>query len=168
MKPPRRYQQQKDNPAVKGNLTVEQIVKADWERNYAKSGIGLDDLRIIVKDHVEEGNDIFRLRNTIFLVTPEGGYEEVKFHTLTADTYETYMTLVMLFLLALNKDQGTQEAYTYLPDKTMYRAARKLFKDFIDIEDARDDEDADAPYKVTIDIAGFANYGTQLAAQRGS
>ena len=167
MKTPRRYGQQKDNPAIQGTLTAEEIVAADWKRNYANSGISLDDLRLIVKHHVDEGGDVFRLRNTLVLVTPEDGYTEVKFHTLTADTYETYMTLMVMFLTALNKDQGTQEAYTYLPDKTIFRAAKRLFKEFIDLEDVRDEEDADANYRITIDVAGFVANATQLAAQRG-
>ena len=168
MKSPRKFAQQKDNPAIKGSMTVEEIVRVDWERNYKKLDVPLMGARMTVKTHVENGGDIFRVRNTLILVTPEEDeYTEIKFHTITADPFEVYMSLMVMFFIALNKDQGTEEAYTYLPSKAIYRAAKKWLKDFVDIEDAGDEGGDLSKYKIVIDVAGFvANATAQQQKQQ--
>ena len=50
-----RYASQKDNPAVKGDLTAEEIVRADWERNFKKSGVSFEQAKGGIKAHVDAG-----------------------------------------------------------------------------------------------------------------
>lgn len=158
-----RYASDKNNPAVKGNLTVEEIVRADWERNYKKKNVPLDAIRMAVKTHVDSGGAVFRLRNTLFLVTPVGDFIEVEFHTITADPIEVYLPLTMMFFLGLNKDQGTEVAFTYVDDKSAARMAKRIFSDkFVDMEDS--DEPDEGKYRLTIDLIGFVQF-TQAKAQ---
>jgi len=163
---PKTFKSDKNAAAIKGNLSVEEIVKADWERSYKAAGISLDTARLLVKEHVDDNQPIYRMRNTIFLITPENGFEDVLFHTITADPIEVYKTMLMLFFLGLNADQGTETVYTYVDDKKMYRAVRPMYREYIDIEPADDEEQG--RYLLTIDIAGFvANARQMQAAQRG-
>lgn len=161
-----RYASNKDNPAVKGNLTAEEIVRADWARNYEKKGISLITAKQSIKAHVDSGGDVFRLRNTIILVTPKDGYTEVEFHTITADPAEVYQTMMLLFLLGLNKAQGTELAYTYADDRTAYRMAKKLVGNNIDIDES-DDPDA-GKYVLSFDLAGLARESQARLAAQGS
>ena len=163
---PKTFKSDKDAASIKGNLSVEEIVKADWERNYKPAGIPLDDARLSVKEHVDDNQPIYRMRNTIFLITPENGFEDVMFHTITADSLEVYKTTLMLFFLGLNADQGTETAYAYVDDKKMYRSVRPMYREYLDIEPADDDEKG--KYLLTLDIAGFVANARQIqAAQRG-
>lgn len=168
MRAPFRYSDKRaGDPSIQGSLSIEDIVKRDWERNYAKKGaITLNGLRSIVKQHVDDGNPIARFRNTLFMITPEDdGFDVVKFHSITADSLEVYTTMLLMFMLGLNKARGTEEAYTYVPDKTLFRKVSPMFGGFADIEDAHD-EDADATYKVTIDLEGFVQSLQAKAAQQ--
>jgi hypothetical protein len=164
---PKTFKSDKDAASIKGNLSVEEIVKADWERNYKAAGIPLDTARLLVKEHVDDNQPIYRMRNTIFLITPENGFDDVLFHTITADPIEVYKTMLMMFFLGLNADQGTETVYTYVDDKKMYRSVRPMYKEYIDIEPA-DDGDEQGKYLLTVDIAGFVANARQIqAAQRG-
>lgn len=168
MKAPSRYSEKlAKDPSVQGNMSVEDIIKRDWERNYkGKGGVTVQDLENIVRYHISQGGEIYRFRNTLFLVTPEdGGYETIKMHSITGDLYEMYITALLAFLATMYQTNGTEEVYTYTPDKVMYRKVRSLFSRFIDLEDARDDPDADAPYKIIIDLMGYMQY-LQAASQR--
>ena len=72
----------------------------------------------------------------------------------------------MLFFLGLNADQGTETAYAYVDDKKMYRSVRPMYREYLDIEPADDDEKG--KYLLTLDIAGFVANARQIqAAQRG-
>jgi hypothetical protein len=161
-----RYASNKDNPAIKGTLTAEEIVRADWERHYEKKGIPLDVARLSVKAHVDNGGAVFRLRNTLILVTPAEDWSEVEFHTITADLGEVYQTLMLLFFLGLNKSKGTQIAFTYINDRNAYRMAKKLFgADFVDIDES-DDPDK-GRYSLVIDIGSMASAAQTRQAMQG-
>lgn len=163
-----RYASNKDNPAIKGTLTAEEIVRADWKRHYEKRGVPLDAARLSVKAHVDKGGAVFRLRNTLILVTPDDDWNEIEFHTITADLGEVYQVLVLLFFLGLNKSKGTQVAFTYINDRNAYRMAKKfLGADFVDIDNS-DDPDK-GKYLLVIDIGSLANAAqTRQAMQRGA
>ena len=159
-----RYASDKNNPAIKGNLTVEEIVRTDWERNYKKKGLPLDAVRLAVKSHIDSGGAIFRLRNTLFLITTVDGFIEVEFHTITADPIEVYQPLALMFFLGLNKDQGTELAFTYIDDKSAARIAKRILSDkFVDVEDS--DEPNKGKYRLTIDVAGFVQFA-QIQLQK--
>jgi len=159
MKAPEKYGSNKDKYAksVQGNLTTDEIIVFDWERSYTKkSGLTVDDLRQSVIDHVQNGGDVYRIRNTLFLISPQDGdYTEVKFHTLTADPREVYIPLMLLFFIGLNKTNGTEVAYTYSPSKAIYRMFKHMLGSYMEIEDVKDDPNADAPYMITVDVGAF-------------
>ena len=158
MKAPPRYNEKfAKDPSVQGNMSVEDIIKRDWERNYkGKAGITAQDLENVIRYHITKGGEIYRFRNTLFLVTPEdGGFDVIKMHSITGDIFELYITALLLFLATMNQTNGTEEVYTYTPDKVVYRKLKNIFSEFLDIEDARDDPDADANYKLVLDLAGY-------------
>jgi hypothetical protein len=161
MKAPDKYGADSDTyvKAVEGNLSVSEIVKSDWERNYAKSsGVKLEGLQRVVVAHVQNGGEVHRFRNTLFLVTPQDGdYTEIKFHTLTADPREAYLMSTLTFLLGMNQTNGTELAYSYSPGKAIYRVFKRMFGDYIEIENVKDDPTADAPYLITVDIGAFVD-----------
>ena len=147
--------------------SVEEIIASDWKRNYSTtSKVSLDQINGILQQHVADGNPVYRLQNTLYIVTPSnGGYTEVKFHTLTADPREAYLTNMVMLLLWLYKTKGTEIAYSYVVNKTLYRMLKRIFGAYLDIEDARDDPNADAPYLVTLDLLSFV---TKLQAEQKS
>lgn len=161
----KRFSADKNNPSIKGNLTGEEIVRIDWERNYKKKDVSFNQAKLAVKAHVDNGYPIFRVRNTFILITPENGMEEVKFHTITADTFEVYSSLMLMFFISLNRDQGTQLAYTYLDDKKMFRAIKRLVNDYATLE-PNDEDPSKGKYILTIELGPFVLAMQQKAAER--
>jgi len=161
-----KYATNKENPAIEGNLTAEEIVRTFWERNYEKTGVSLISVKMMIKNHVDSGGDVFRLRNTIILITPDDDYEEVEFHTFTADPSEVYQSVMLMFFLGLNKAKGTQTAFTYTEDKRAYRMAIKMIgKDYVDIE--KSDSPDTGKYVLTLDLGGLVLRSQQKAADKG-
>jgi hypothetical protein len=149
-----RYAANKDDPAVKGNLTSDEIVRTDWERNFKEKGFSLVQVKMAIKKRIDAGEAVFRLRNTLFLVAPIDGFIEVEIHAVTADPSEVFQTMTFLFLLGLNADQGTQSAYTYANDRKVFRLFLRLFgASFVDIDDS--DEPEKGKYIVTLDLMRF-------------
>jgi hypothetical protein len=144
----------KDNPAVKGNLSAEELVRADWERNYKQKGVSFDQAKIAIKAHVDSGQPIFRVRNTLILLTLEDGFEEVKFHTVTADPFEVYSPMMLMFLISLSRNKGTQIAYTYLNDKKIFRAIKRLVGEYGELE-PNDQDPEKGKYILTLEIGPF-------------
>jgi hypothetical protein len=167
---PPKYEEKKFADAAKGNISVDDIVRTEWERSYRNSGISYELLKGIIIKHVEDGNDVYRLRNTVYLVTPDDeDYSEVRVDAFTADPREVYMTMTMMLCLGLNQSRGTEIVYTYTPSKALYRSFRKIFGDAGDIEDAKDDPNATAPYRLYVDIPEFiANVQEKQKAQQGA
>lgn len=149
-----RYARDKNSAAVKGLLSVDEIIKEDWRRNYKKSGVSATALATIIKDSIDNGAQPMRLRNTIVLITPdEDDPTTMQFHTVTADPYEIYTTLITRLFVALAKTQGAETLYTGVPDKSALRMAKRTFGDkFVDLEE---DGPADNKYTLTIDIGDF-------------
>jgi hypothetical protein len=149
--------------AAKGNLTVEEIVKKTWEMVYArKSGVTFEGLKASVINDLQNGWEIYRLRNSLYMVYPiDGDYTEVELHMFTADPQEIFLPVTFMFMLGLNQSQGTEVIYSTVPDKALYRIAKRMFKDFVAIENP---EQKGRYYKLTIDIAGFIS--TMQATQQ--
>lgn len=162
----KRFSADKNNPAIKGNLSAEEIVRADWERNYKGKDVSFGAAKQNIKQHVDAGYPVFRFRNTIVLVTPENGFEEVKFHTLTADPFEVYTSLLLMFFISLARNQGTQIAYTYLDDKKIFRAIKRLTGDFATLE-PNDEDPEKGKYMITFEVGPFVAAMQQKAAERG-
>jgi hypothetical protein len=167
--PPHYTDKYAQDPSVQGEISVADIIKRDWERNYAKkSGISLDALENVVRRHVDSGGEVYRIRNTLFLVVPEDGHDVVKMHSLTADVFEIYAYALLTFVVSMGQEQGTQELYSYVPDMKLYNRIRPMFRDFLSIEDAKDDPDADSRYRVILDVDGFMQpIRATMAQQRG-
>lgn len=162
-----RYASDKDNPAIKGNLSAEDIVRADWERNYKKKGISLGQAKLGVKAHVDAGGAVFRMRNTLILVTPEDDFAEVKFHTITADPAEVYQSLMLMFFLGLAQSKGTQTAFTYVNDRSAYRMAKRIVgESFVDIDES--DDPKVGKYVLTLDLAGLIRFAQAKQAQQAA
>lgn len=155
---------------VGNNLSVDDIVRAEWERSYRGGGISYELLKGIIIKHVEDGNDVYRLGNTVYLVTPDDeDYSEVRVDAFTADPREVYMTMTVVLCLGLNQSRGTEIVYTYTPSKALYRSLRKTFGGAVDIEDVKDDLNATAPYRLDIDIPEFIdNVQEKRRAQQGA
>lgn len=164
---PQRFDSKKDIPSVKGNLTVEEIVRTDWERNFKKAGnFDLNDARYAIKQHVDDGLPIYRLRNTLFLIVPQDGFDTVEFHTITADVREVYMLLLVMFLSALHTTQGTEVAFTYVNDKQTYNLAAPMFGQDVDLEESNDPDKG--KYRVIIDLGAFVARTQNEAALRSN
>ena len=136
---PQRAQKIGNDPSIKGNLTADQIVET-----------------------------VVRMRNTLVLLTMDKGADEAMFHTITADVYEVYMTMMQLLALSLAKARNVETIYTYVNDKAPYRMARKLFGDSnVDFEES--DLEQKGKYKLTIDIGDYYRAGqkTAVAQSRG-
>jgi len=161
-----RYDAKKDNPAVKGNLPPEEIVRVDWERNYKNSGISYEQAAGNLQQLLASGNPAARLRNTIVVLMPEDDYEEVEFHTITADPFEVYFTLITNFFVALSMKRGTQYVYTYLDDKKMFRQVKNYFGEYSSIEPNEDNPNR-GKYVLTIEIGPFVTAMQRKAAEGG-
>jgi endo-1,4-beta-D-glucanase Y len=149
-----RYAANKDDPAVKGNLTADEIVRTDWERNFKAKGFSIGQAKMAIKKRIDAGEAVFRMRNTLFLVAPVDGFIEVEIHAVTADPSEVFQTMTFIFLLGLNADQGTQSAYTYANDRKVFRMFSRLFgASFVDIDDS--EEPKKGKYIATLDLMGF-------------
>jgi len=161
-----RTQKLTNDPSIKGNLSAEEIVKTDWQRNYEKFGFPLNFLRQKVKDHIDMGGQIVRMRNTLTLLTMEKGSDEAMFHTITADVYEVYMSMMQLLALGLAKARNIQTIYTYVSDKSPYRMAKKLFGDKnVDIQESELEQNG--KYKLTINIGDYYRSGKKFAEEQG-
>lgn len=162
-----KYAKYKDNPAVKGLLSVEELVKADWERNYKKQGVPLNTVRLAIKQFVDDGWRILRQRNTLIILSPDEDNEDVLFHTVTADPYEVYITYMQLFLLALAQETGAETAFTYVDDKTMFRAAKKALGDkYAELEES--DNPDQGKYKIVLDVGSYYNDMKRLQMQQSA
>jgi hypothetical protein len=162
---PQRAQKLSDDPSIKGNLTADQIVETDWKRNYEKKGIPLLSIKKWIKRHVDTGGQVVRLRNTLVLLTMDKGSDEAMFHTITADVYEVYMTMMQLLALSMAKARNVETMYTYVNDKSPYRMARKLFGDTnVDFEES--DLEQEGKYKMTIDVGDYYRAGQKTAEAR--
>lgn len=155
---PKRYKEGQKNPAVEGNLSIEDIVRLDWEREYKGTDVELDDVRVRMNEFINQGGLVARLRNTLFLYTPlEDNFEEVLFDITTADTTEVCESFIIRFFLGLNEDKGTTTLYTFADDKSTYKIMRKLFTDeFVDMEETNDPELRGVG--ITIDLEGYVDY----------
>jgi endo-1,4-beta-D-glucanase Y len=159
-----RYAADKNNPAVKGNLTAEEIVRTDWERNFKDKGFSFPQVKMAIKNRVDAGEAVFRLRNTLFLVAPRDGFIEVEVHAVTADPSEVFQTMTSLFLLGLHMDQGTESVYTYTNDRKVFRMFSRLFGNtYVDIDDSDDPEKG--KYVTTLDVVGIVR---AAQAQKGN
>jgi len=149
-----RYAANKDDPAVKGNLTADEIVRTDWERNFKEKGFSLVQAKMALKGRIDAGEAVFRLRNTLFFVIPKDGFIEVEVHAVTADPSEIFQTMTLLFLLGLHMDQGTQSMHTYANDRKVFRMLSRLFGEtFVDIDDS--DAPEKGKYVTTVDLVEF-------------
>jgi hypothetical protein len=164
MKVPR-FSSNKDNPAIKGMMSAEDITRADWERNYKQKGISFPQAKMSIKAHVDSGQPIFRVRNTLILLTLEDGFEEVKFHTVTADPFEVYSSMMLMFLVSLSRNKGTQIAYTYIDDKKIFRAIKRLVGEYGEL-DSNDQDPEKGKYILTLEIGPFTAAMQQKADRR--
>jgi hypothetical protein len=158
-----------NDPSLKGNMSVEDIIHRDWERNFKeKTDVSEEMLATFIALHAKSGKDIYRLRNTLFLVTPEnGGYEDIEVHAVTADVIEVFLYIVMVFAVSMNQTKGTQEMYTYTPDKSLYRRGKRMFKDFITLQRVSNPPEKSAPYLVTLDVQGLVDNAQKEGAKNG-
>lgn len=134
--------------------SVEDIVRADWERNYKESGIPLNTVRSIVKIHADEQKPIFRFGNTLILLTPRGNYDMVKFHTITDDSFKVYMATLLQFFISLCLKKGTEIAYTTVNDEKIYNSIKKMFGDFVSLE-PNNEEPEKGKYLLTFQVGPF-------------
>ena len=147
---PERAKKLGKSPAVQGNMSIEDIVKADWKRNFEGRGFTLDDARMAVAQHAQSG-EVARLRNTLFLLPDiQGDEERVEFHTVTADPFEVYSTLLLMFALALAEKTDIQYLFSYINDKAIYRRLRRVLGDAADVEDSPNEDKG--RYMATIDL----------------
>lgn len=149
-----KYAKDKNNPAIKGLMSTQEILRADWERNYKKAGVSFEDAVQSLGEQVQSGMKAAKLRNTILFYKNEDDGEAL-FHTVTADPYEVYTVLLMQLALGLHKAAGVDVLYTYIKDRATYRMASKIFKDFVDLEES--DTEGTDKYKLTLYIADFAD-----------
>jgi hypothetical protein len=157
--PPKKPQ---NDPSIKGNMSAEDIVRADWKRNYEKLGVPLLDFKQMIKEHVEQGGQVVRLRNTLFLLTMEQGGYEAEFQVITADLNDVYATMFQLFGLSLAKSRNVESMFTFTDDKKMVDMALKIFgKDNTRLEES--DVEDDYKYKLTIDIGNYYSSGQKSA-----
>ena len=158
-----KYAKDKNNPAIKGNMSMRDILHTDWERNYKKTGVSFEDAVRSLGEQIESGMKASRLRNTILLYKDEDN-DGMLFHTVTADPYEVYVVMFMMLSLGLHKALEVDVLYTYVKDRSPYRFATKIFgKDFVDLEES--DLEGTDKYKLTIDIADFANARSRTGVQ---
>lgn len=169
MKAPPRYSEKfAKDPSVQGNMSVEDIITRDWERNYkGKKSSTPKDLEVLVRRHIIEGGEIYRFRNTLFLVTPEDGdYSVVYMYFITGDLYEMYVTALLAFLATMYQTHNTEEVYIYAPDKPIYRKLKGLFSGFMDIEGVDDTTDSSDGYKLVVDLSGYMQHLQSASAQQ--
>lgn len=154
--PPRYSEKYAKDPSVQGNMSVEDIIKRDWERNYKgkKSSTTVEDVEILIRQHIKIGGEIYRFRNTLFLVTPDDPeYQEVRMLTISADFLDMYLPSLLMMLATLSQQHDTQEVTLYIPDKSIYRKIKPIFDGFLDIETVEEDEDL--RYTVVVDLVGY-------------
>ena len=147
-----------NDPSIKGNLSAEEIVRTDWKRNYEKKGIPLSFLKQKVKSHVDSGGQVVRIRNTLALFSIEEGSNEAMFHTITADVYEVYMSMMQLLALSLAKVRNIEKIYTYIDDKQPYRMASKLYGES-NVKFEESDVQQNGKYKLTINVGNYYRSG---------
>jgi hypothetical protein len=139
-----------------GKMSAEDIIRADWARNYESEGVPLNLARAAVKVHTDDGLPIARLGNTLILITPKDDFKTVKFHTLTADDFESYFSIILKFLIALNQKRGTQIAYTYLDDKRIFDVIKRNLSSYIFLE-PNEDEPQKGKFKLIFEIGQFVS-----------
>lgn len=157
-----KYAKDKNNPAVKGLLSTREILHSDWERNYKKSGVSFEDAVNNLAAQIQSGMKAAKLRNTILFYKLEDDGEAL-FHTITADPYEVYAVVALQLALGLHKAKGVDVMYTYVKDRSSYRMASKMFKNFVDLEES--DVEGTDKYKLTLYVAEFADTYSRAGVQ---
>ena len=167
--PPRYSKKYAKDPSVQGNMSVEDIIKRDWERNYkGKAGVTTQELENLVRHHIAAGGGVHRFRNTLFLVAAEDGdYEMIGVYCITGDLYELYVVALLTFLISMNQTQGTEEVHMYVPDKVMYRKLRGVFAGFMDIENIQGTAGGSNGYMLIVDLAGYIRHIQTASKQQG-
>lgn len=149
----KRTKQPIPNKAQK-QMSIEDIVRTDWERNYKGSGISLNVARLAVKSHVDKKLPIYRVGNTLILLIPRGNIDLVKFHTITADPVKTFFGLLLQFFISLSMNDGTEVAYTTISNDNIYNMVKKMFGDYVTLE-PNNEEPEKGKYLLTIQIGPF-------------
>jgi hypothetical protein len=171
MKPPSRYSPKTPKDVIQGLLSVDEIVKREWERSYRKDkDMTLDTLRLLLIISTDKKFPMYRLRNTLYVVEPEpedGDFSEVNVMSFTADPFEVYMAITLTFLLSLNKTEGVEIVNVFDSDKSMFRAYNRIFKGAVELEHIKTGG-TNLPYKTTIDLPLFiSNIQEKQRAQGG-
>lgn len=162
---PERAEKLASNPAVKGNLSLDEIVKTDWEKHYKSKGIPIEQARKSVAVRAKQGQ-IVRLRNTLFLLPHASGDEDsLEFHTITADPKEMYVSLMFMFLLGVGGKTDIDYMYSYTDDKKAYKAFQPLLGEFIEFEPT--EEEGKPKYTITFNVRQLFNKAQAAQRQRG-
>jgi hypothetical protein len=137
-----------------GSMSVDNILRTDWEKNYKDKGIPLEVARASFKVQIDTGSLVFRMGNTLILFVPEDDFQVIKFHTITANGFEEFLSIVLKFLISAYKTRGAQVAYTYLNDKTIYDVIKKGYGSYMMLE-PNDDDSSKGKYKLIIEIGSL-------------
>lgn len=155
----------RNDPAVKGTMSVEDIVKTAWEKHYKSKGVSLLAARMAVKRHAESGGQMYRFRNTIVIVKPGKAFDEVEFHTISADPTEVFGSMLVLFFMSFVRETGTKVAYTFMGNTTLYKSTQKLFgKNHVTLKELG--SAGKTYYRMDIDIGAVYAEGEQRIAQQ--
>lgn len=146
-----------------GDMSVEDILRIDWERNYKDKGIDFMVARASFKVLIDSGALAGRLGNTIIFVIPVEGFYVVKFHTMSADDFDTFTVLLLKFFISLHKTKGTSVAFTYVNDKIVFNKIRKTYGQYVFLEE-NEDEPQKGKYKLILEIGSFT---VDMERQRG-
>ena len=149
-------------------MSVEDIVRSEWERDHEKKGVPLLNLRKFVKQHVDLGGQVVRLRNSLFLLRIDEGSKEAKFVPMTADVTNVFLTMLQLFALGLAKSRGVEELTVSTDENAQVVMMQKLFgDDYVSVKDAGTPEKQS--FNVTTHIGEYYRANLKASeAEKGS
>jgi hypothetical protein len=147
-----------------GQMSVEDILRTDWEKNYKDKGVSYEEARASFKGLIDSGFEAGRIGNTIVFFKKEGDGSEALFHTITADEYEQYFYNVLRFLMALYKKREIGTVFTHINDKKIFNKIRKNLGSYV-IFEPNEDDPSRGKYKLTLEIGAFT---VDMERQKGA
>lgn len=109
-------------------LPIEEIIKIHHKKNYRKSDFTLDDaLRTFNYFVSQEGNQIVRLRNSLFLLMPKDKNDNIEIHIVTADPAELFYGLALRVALALVEKRGVKKIVSDISKEKDAKRFKEIF-----------------------------------------
>lgn len=105
-------------------MSINQILKANFEKNYKGNGLTLPRYFALIKRKIAEGQKLFRYKNILILYTPINE-ETLEYHPINGGmSWDELDKSVLAFALTM-RDRGIKYIVTFFNDEKLKKGFKK-------------------------------------------